>query len=75
MGERNVKYYLRKSGVYVRVVDDVNLEYLTSGCEWLPNQEWFLSMFIDGEDEFIEVPKEIVDNYIKEQLNSKKMTR
>lgn len=70
-----IKYYLRKSGVIVRIIDDVILEYLSTECEWLPNQEWFVSMFVDGEDEFKEISEEEVENYIKNKKNSKKMIR
>ena len=47
----NIKYYQRRSGVIVRVKDDVTLEYLSKEYEWIPNQEWYLSMFVDGTDD------------------------
>lgn len=71
----DIKYYMRKSGTIVRVVDGVILEYLNSECSWIPNQEWFVSMFVDGEDDYIEISKDKVDNYINDKLNSKKMIR
>lgn len=73
--EENIEYYMRKSGTIVRVKDGVILEYLNAECNWIPNQEWFVSMFVDGEDDYIEITKEHVDKYINDQLNSKKMIR
>ena len=73
--EDNIKYYMRKTGAIVRVTDGVVLEYLNSECSWIPNQEWFVSMFVDGEDDYKELTKEQVDNFINTKLNSKKMTR
>ena len=72
----NIKYYQRRSGVIVRVKDDVVLEYLSKEFEWIPNQEWYLSMFVDGTDEFIEINEKDVEEFLEEKLNSnKKMTR
>ena len=79
--KKNIEYFMRKSGVIVRLIDGVILEYLNSEYNWLPNQEWFVSMFVDGEDEFTRLTKEQVDNYINNRinanlsLNSKKMIR
>ena len=70
--QKKVEYFMRKSGVIVRLIDGVMLEYLNSEYNWLPNQEWFVSMFVDGEDEFIPLAKEQVDNYINNKLNSVK---
>ena len=71
----NIKYYQRRSGVIVRVIDDVTLEYLSKEYEWIPNQEWYVSMFVDGDDDFIEIKEEDVEEFLEEKLNSKKMTR
>lgn len=71
----NIKYYQRRSGVIVRVKDDVTLEYLSKEYEWIPNQEWYLSMFVDGTDDFIEINEKDVEEFLEEKLNSKKMTR
>ena len=72
----NVKYYQRRSGVIVRVKDDVTLEYLSKEYEWIPNQEWYVSMFVDGDDDFIEISEKDVEEFLEEKLNSnKKMTR
>lgn len=71
----NIKYYQRRSGVIVRVKDDVTLEYLSKEYEWIPNQEWYLSMFVDGTDDFIEINEKDVEDFLEEKLNSKKMTR
>ena len=71
----NIKYYQRRSGVIVRVKDDIILEYLSKEYEWIPNQEWYLSMFVDGTDDFIEINEDDVENFLEEKLNSKKMTR
>ena len=72
----NVKYYQRRSGVIVRVKDDVTLEYLSKEYEWIPNQEWYVSMFVDGDDDFIEINEKDVEEFLEEKLNSnKKMTR
>ena len=73
--DENVKYYQRRSGVIVRVIDDVTLEYLSKEFEWIPNQEWYLSMFIDGTDDFIEIDEKEVEDFLEEKLNSKKITR
>ncbi len=73
--EENIKYYQRRSGVIVRVKDDVTLEYLSKEYEWIPNQEWYLSMFVDGTDDFIEIDEKDVEEFLEEKLNSKKMTR
>ena len=72
----NIKYYQRRSGVIVRVKDDVTLEYLSKEYEWIPNQEWYVSMFVDGDDDFIEISEKDVEEFLEEKLNSnKKMTR
>ena len=71
----NIKYYQRRSEVIVRVKDDVTLEYLSKEYEWIPNQEWYLSMFVDGTDDFIEINEKDVEDFLEEKLNSKKMTR
>lgn len=71
----SIKYYQRRSGVIVRVKDDVTLEYLSKEYEWIPNQEWYLSMFVDGTDDFIEINEKDVEAFLEEKLNSKKMTR
>ena len=72
----NIKYYQRRSGVIVRVKDDVTLEYLSKEYEWIPNQEWYVSMFVDGDDDFIEIDEKDVEEFLEEKLNSnKKMTR
>ncbi len=66
----SIKYYRRKSGTYVRVIDGVILQYLNPECNWIYNQEWFASMFIDGEDEYVPCTEKEVDSYIKACLNS-----
>lgn len=70
MNENNVKYYIRKSGVIVRVIDDTSLEYLNKEFNWVPNQEWYISMFVDGEDAYHEVDEKMVLDYIDHNLNS-----
>lgn len=70
MNENNVKYYIRKSGVIVRVIDDTSLEYLNKEFNWVPNQEWYISMFVDGEDTYQEVDEKMVSDYIDHNLNS-----
>lgn len=72
---KNVKYYMRRSGVIVRVRDDVTLEYLSKEYEWVPNQEWFISMFVDGDDDYISIDEKQVEDFLEEKLNSKKITR
>ncbi len=72
---KNVKYYMRRSGVIVRVRDDVTLEYLSKEYEWVPNQEWFVSMFVDGDDDYIRIDEKQVEDFLEEKLNSKKITR
>ena len=72
---KNVKYYMRRSGVIVRVRDDVTLEYLSKEYEWVPNQEWFVSMFVDGDDDYIKIDEKQVEDFLEEKLNSKKITR
>ena len=78
--EDNIKYYklLKEEGendIFVRVLDDVNLEYLNSELEWIPNQEWYVAMFYDGDIDYKEVKSDDIDKYIMEHLNSKKMIR
>ena len=73
--KNNIKYYMRRSGVIVRVIDNVTLEYLNTECTWLPNQEWYISMFVEGTDDFVEIKEEQVEKYIDAKLNSKKMIR
>ncbi len=69
-GKVNIKYYRRASGVIVRVIDDVALEYLNKEADWVPNQEWYISMFIDGEDEYQEISKAEVNACIDSILNN-----
>ena len=76
----NIKYYklLKEEGendIFVRVIDDINLEYLNSELEWIPNQEWYVAMFYDGDIDYKEVKSDDIDKYIMEHLNSKKMIR
>ena len=80
----NTRYFkredLNENGVisytYVRLVGETTLEYLNLEYEWKPNQEWFVSMFYDGEVSFVEVSKEEVDEYIVGQIMpSKKLIR
>ena len=78
--EYNIKYYklLKEEGendIFVRVIDDINLEYLNSELEWIPNQEWYVAMFYDGDIDYKEVKSDDIDKYIMEHLNSKKMIR
>ena len=70
-----VKYYLRTdSRIFVRVKDEVIVEYLNPEFEWVLNQEWYMSMFVNKEDNYIEVSEEFVNSYIDNNL-TKKMTR
>ena len=73
--DNKIKYYMRRSGVIVRVRDDVTLEYLSKEYEWVPNQEWFVSMFVDGDDDYIEINEKQVEDFLEEKLNSKKIIR
>ena len=78
--EDNIKYYklLKEEGendIFVRVLDDINLEYLNSELEWIPNQEWYVAMFYDGDIDYKEVKSDDINKYIMEHLNSKKMIR
>lgn len=75
MKNESIKYYMRRSGVIVRVRDEVTLEYLSKEYEWVPNQEWFVSMFVDGDDDYIEISKKQVEEFLDEKLNSKKIIR
>ncbi len=74
-----IRYYrLKEEGendIFVRVRNEVNLEYLNSEFEWIPNQEWFVSMFYDKDIDYEEVLENDVNLYIANKLNSKKMTR
>lgn len=70
-----VKYYLRTdSRVFVRLKDEVIVEYLNKEFEWVSNQEWYISMFVEKQDNYIEVSEEFVNSYIDNNL-TKKMTR
>ena len=67
----NISYYVRKpNDVIVRLVDGVNLEYLNPECKWMPNQEWFVSMFVDREDIYQEISEAEALHRIYEKLNS-----
>lgn len=80
----NTRYFkredLNENGVisytYLRLVGKTTLEYLNREYEWKSNQEWFVSMFYDGEVSFVEVPKKEVDEYIAAQIMpNKKLIR
>ncbi len=73
--EETIKYYMRRSGIIVRVRDEVALEYLSKEFNWIPNQEWYVSMFVDGTDDYIDISEKEVEEFLEEKLNSKKMTR
>lgn len=66
----NVRYFERASGVIVRVIDDVTLDYLTESCDWVPNQDWYVSMFIEGIDPYQEVGEDYVNKIIEDKLNA-----
>lgn len=66
----NISYYIRKSGVVVRLINGVILEYLNPECKWIPNQEWYMSMFVDGEEELQRISKNQVETIINAKLNS-----
>ena len=69
-----IRYYrLKEEGendIFVRVRNEVNLEYLNSEFEWIPNQEWFVSMFYDKDIDYEEVLENDVNLYIANKLNS-----
>ena len=69
----NISYYIRKSGVIVRLINGVILEYLNPECKWMPNQEWFVSMFVDREDIYQEISEAEAMQRIYEKLNSSKI--
>ena len=77
--KNNIKYYklLGEDDIvtYIRVVDDVNLEYLNRENEWVKNQEWYVAIFIDGEEDYLEVTENEVFQYIYDRLNSKKSSK
>jgi len=68
-----IEYYRRGvgTGVYVRVIDEIILEYLNPECEWSRNQEWLVEMFYDGAVPFTKVTEEEVDAYIESRLTRK----
>lgn len=68
-----IEYYRRGvgTGVYVRVINGVILEYLNPECEWARNQEWLVEMFYDGAVPFTKVTEEEVDAYIESRLTQK----
>ena len=63
-----IRYYrLKEEGendIFVRVRNEVNLEYLNSEFEWIPNQEWFVSMFYDKDIDYEAINSNIVENKI-----------
>ena len=69
----NISYYIRKSGVIVRLINGVILEYLNPECKWIPNQEWYMSMFVDGKEEQQKISKNQVEMIINAKLNSSKI--
>lgn len=74
MENKKVKkqYFVRtNSGVIVCLVNDIAVYYLNPECEWVRNQEWYVSMFADGEDEKREITEQEVMNYIHSKLSSK----
>ncbi len=70
--ENEYRYYKRATGVVVRVSErDIVLQVLIYDKKndqflWIPNQEWYMSMFADGDDNiYQEVSKDYVENYMK----------
>ena len=65
------QYFLRKSGIIVCLKDETALYYLNPECEWIRNQEWYVSMFVDGDDDdYTEISESQVMAYINDRLNS-----
>jgi len=76
MEKYDIEYYVRKSGIIVRVIDGVTLQYLDDNFEWITNQEWYKTMFIDGDDEYDKLTKDEVKEYINnKRMNLKKLIR
>lgn len=70
------RYFLRKSGKIVRAsMENVTLDVLNQECMWEPNQEWYMSMFVDGDDDFIEIPEEQVNQYINNRIDSSEIEK
>lgn len=66
------QYFIRKSGVIVCLQNETALYYLNPECEWIRNQEWYISMFVDGDDDdYKEITEEEVKEYINNKLSSK----
>lgn len=65
------QYFIRKSEVIVCLKNETALYYLNPECEWIRNQEWYMSMFVDGDDEYKEITEEEVKKYINNKLSSK----
>lgn len=65
----NIKYYLRKNGGIVRLTNDVTVHSLDLNGEWIPNQ-YLISMFIDGMDDYKEITEDEVNN-VMESLKNK----
>lgn len=65
------KYFKREEGTYVKLLNGFEVYcFNISTMSWEPNQEWFETMFIDGEDMYEEVTGEEVKRYI-DGINTK----
>ena len=75
----SIEYYLRRdlrsetAPTLVRVIDKVFVEVFFNG-EWYPNQEWYISMFDDG-DEDIEIEEISKEEAAREVEERKKLIR
>lgn len=76
--ESKYQYYLRKrSGIFVRVINGLTMEYLDKNGEWqeTPNGEWLFDLETGDDSEFKKVTINQVNHYLNDIENSKKMTR
>ena len=76
--ESKYQYYLRKrSGIFVRVINGLTMEYLDKNGEWqeTPNGEWLFDLETGDDSEFQSVTINQINHYLNDIENSKKMTR
>lgn len=67
----NIKYFRREKGGIVRLTNEVTVHSLDLNGEWVPNQ-YLISMFIDGMDDYVEITEEEVNVIIQSRITNEK---
>ena len=65
----NIKYFIRETGGIVRLTNEVIVHSLDLNGEWIPNQ-YLISMFIDGMEDYKEITEDEVNEIIEERKNN-----